>query len=187
LSLDFRLTPLPERVELRRVLREQTPRLDPPLQVLADEVLAEGSTIDLVAVDNRGSIVLILIGEEGDDPALFTCAIAHREWIRARAADWLKLAPSLDLRPDAEPRVLLMCPSFRPETRAAVKSAAGANIELAVLRGVSDGEHSSVLIELLDMPERDEPHPQAVERGAFRSGLTEQELGLTAEEMQNFD
>ncbi len=38
MSLDFCFTPLPGRVELRRVLREQTPRLDPPLRVLAEEI-----------------------------------------------------------------------------------------------------------------------------------------------------
>ena len=68
----------------REAVREQLPHLRPPLRLLAEELLAEESTIDFVTVDPAGHVALLLLGEEGEDASLLTRGLAHRAWVKAR-------------------------------------------------------------------------------------------------------
>ena len=181
--------PLP-RAELRRaLLRHRGGGLDPALRVLAEDLLGGGSTIDMLAADPNGAAVIILIGEEGDDLSTFTRGLAQCAWVGPRIKDWLKLAPSLGLDPAARVRLLLLCPSYCDETVAAAASL-GDRVELATTRCVRNGSDSVVLVEPRSGPARtaamaSSPAPGASPR--FRSGLTEEDLDLTPEEVREFE
>ena len=105
----------------REAVREQLPHLRPPLRLLAEELLAEESTIDFVTVDPAGHVALLLLGKEGEDASLLTRGLAHRAWVKARLEDWRQLAPDLGLAADANVSAVLLCPSFRPETLTAAR------------------------------------------------------------------
>jgi hypothetical protein len=190
---------LPRR-ELRRALRRPD-AFEPPLRILAEDVLGQDASIDFVAVDPDGSVVLVLIGEEGDDAALLTQALAQRSWVRARLRDWLQLSPGLALSASAPVRVALLCPYFSPATRAAAAGLGPDVVELSTCRCVRDGARgTAVLLERLAEPgdrvQRDErasaggtppATPRTTEVPRFRTGLSEDDLGLTADEIREFE
>lgn len=107
---------LPDRRTLRRTIRHELRRLDPSIRVVAEDLLTETTTVDLVGRGARGELVAIRIGRGGDDDRLLTGLLADRTWLTPRLVDWCKLAPELDLDPDAGVRGLLVCPDFRRET-----------------------------------------------------------------------
>ncbi len=178
------------RAELRRALLRHGGGLDPRLRILAEDLLGAGSTIDMVAVDPAGSAVIILIGEEGDDLATFTRGLAHCAWVGPRIPDWLKLAPSLGLDPAAPVRLLLLCPSYADETVAAAASL-GDRVELATTRCVRNGSDAVVLVERRQTPATADPAAAASgspgTSARFRSGLTEDDLNLTPDEVREFE
>ena len=100
----------------RRALRRALERLDPSLKIVAEDVLALESRIDLVAVDGQRRIVAILLAEVGEDGPALTRALAHREWLIQRLPDWLQIAPSLGADISAGVRALVVAPAFLPET-----------------------------------------------------------------------
>jgi hypothetical protein len=186
------------------VLRQELERMQPPLQTLAENILAEGSRIDLVTRDPLGAVVVVLIADWGRDLAGFTRVQAHVRWVRDRIPDWRQLAPDLAISPDVQG--LLLCPDFQPETITAA-NASNSPIRLARFR---DPQDYTGLVEPLPQPQEDEaalPRPpeageapgelaRAAEHwtgreplpppGEFRSGLTEQDLQLTLEERNEF-
>jgi hypothetical protein len=107
---------LPDRRTLRRAIRHELRRLDPSIRVVAEDLLTETTTVDLVGRGARGELVAIRIGRGGDDDRLLTGLLADRAWLAPRLVDWCKLAPELDLDPDAGVRGLLVCPDFQRET-----------------------------------------------------------------------
>ena len=193
--------------DLRRALRRELEQLRPPLRILAENVLAEGSRIDLVARDALGDLVVVMIGRVGDDLELFTRALAHRAWVEARIPDWLQLAPELELSSNVH--ALLMCPEFQPETLAAAQVALPP-VQLSVYRDLLAGARSFLLEpassprptaprvesapqQAQELPEpttREVPIPSGSELGPtaseFRSGLSEADLQITPEERQEF-
>jgi len=187
---DLGITPLPARSELRQSLREQVAAMDPPLRVLASELMGATSIVDLLAVDGTGTVVVLLIGEKGEDLELFTRALAQREWVQPRLRDWVQLAPSLQINADARVRVLLLCPSFQEETLLAARGPAGRDVELGLLRWVRNGSHGAALVELMHPANADAPRPASNDASAepttFRSGLTEQDLNLSVDECREF-
>jgi hypothetical protein len=118
--------------------------------------LGANARIDFVAVEPPGRVVLILVGEDGEDLELIGRALAQRAWVEPRLRDWIQLGPNLGLMPNAGVRAILLCPAFRAETLAAIASA-----------------HSPQTL-----PAR--PGPQALP--AFRTGLTGDDLDLSDEE-----
>ncbi len=112
----------PDRASLRRAIRHRLRHLDPTLRVVAEGFLAEQSEIDLLAVGNEGELVSIRIGRRGGDAVLLTQALSDLTWLRPRREHLLKLAPGLGLEPSAEPRALLLCPNFAPETCSAAEN-----------------------------------------------------------------
>ena len=97
---DLRYVAALPRPELRNALR-RAQAFDPPLRILAEDVLGADSSIDFVAVDPDGRVILVLIGEDGEDRELLTRAIAQRAWVRPRIRDeiWLKLWGNLSFNP----------------------------------------------------------------------------------------
>ena len=178
------------RAELRLGLRERLGELGGGLRVLAEGMVGEFSTIDLVAVDAAGQLTLLLIGEEGEDLELLTRALALRRWVQVRVPDWLQLAPDLEIKPDAQARAILICPSFHPETVAAADSLGNGVCDLVLYRHIRDGEQKLLWTESLPTPaERRAPRPVArvAEPASFRSGLTDADLNLSPRERREFE
>lgn len=182
------------RAQLRAALRRSA-AFDPPLRILAEDVLGADASIDFVGVDPDGRVVLVLIGEDGEDRELLTRALAQRAWVRPRIRDWLQLAPNLGLRPDAPVVASLLCSSFCPDTLAAAGDLGAQTLWLSSLRCVQNGSEASLLLERLSPPAPSAPSAEAgpaahatLEHGSrFRSGLSADDLQLTAEEIRDFE
>jgi hypothetical protein len=188
-------------VERRRAIRRELERGAEPLRVVAEDVLALHSRIDLVALDARGRAVAVVIGTAGDDPGLLGRALAHRVWLQTHLPDWLKIAPDLGADPQAPAAALVIAPSFDPETVAAAASLPEGWLELARAHSAEPRAHSAepraLGTWLLERGlHRTRPRPprsdgrtteSASELPPFRSGLTPQEIGLTREETAAFE
>lgn len=140
----------PDRPSLRRALRHALRNLVPELRVIAEGFLAEISTIDLLAVGGDGELVAIRFADADDDAAALTRSLADLSWLRPRRSDLLKLATGLGIEPSAEPRLLLVCRDFGPETRAAADNFPAETVQLWRSRGLHRHGQSSLLIERLD-------------------------------------
>jgi len=173
------------------VLRSLT-RPELGLRLLVEDVLGQASRIDAVALDGRGHVVAILIGTDRHDAALLTRGLAARAWLADRIGDWAKLAPELKLRDGAPVRALILAPAFAPETRSAVESLPRGLVDCVAFRSIRVGAQLEVL---LDLPGRSHeasttaPQPAATtaRRPRFRSGLSDADLGLSAEEREHFE
>jgi hypothetical protein len=179
------------RPELRNALR-RAQAFDPPLRILAEDVLGADAPIDFIAVDPDGRVVLVLIGEDGEDQELLTQALAQRAWVRPRIRDWLQLAPNLELSASAPVAVSLLCPSFSSSTQAAAADLGPDVLDLSTLRCVRNGAEATVLLERLSPPGPSDRRRAAVDPPAeggprFRSGLTAEDLQLTPEEISEFN
>lgn len=187
---------------LRRSVRRQLEQMQPPLRTFAENILAEGSRIDLVTRDPLGAVVVVLIADPGEDLAVFTRALAHLNWVQQRIPDWLQFAPELDL--SSTVHALLLCPEFRPETIAAAHAIAplvrlsryrdlqqvSGHLLLEPVRGSSEPE---TRLHTAPPPAADtaasaasgqpEPPPRPSE---FRSGLSEFDLKITPAERSEF-
>jgi hypothetical protein len=183
----------PPRNALVSAVATRLQRVVPGYRRVADDLLADGSRIDLFGVAD-GQAVIALVGGPGDDLILVARALAQREWLAPRLADWRKLAPNLGLRADARVRALVVCPEFGAEARAAAR-AIGAGIGLVTWRTLRNGSDADLLLEPIAAApppgaadgttgsERREPERPS----AFRSGLSESDLGLTAAERAEFE
>jgi hypothetical protein len=116
--------------------------------------------------------------------------------VEVRLGDWAQLAPQLSLRVDASPRVVLLAPSFSPAAVAAVRAADPEDLDLVRFRCVrapSDGGAVQVLLEPVRLagarpaasPLRPAGAPPPAAR--FRSGLSDADLDLTADERRGLD
>jgi hypothetical protein len=135
-------------------------------------------------------VVLILVGEEGDDLELIGRAVAQRAWVEPRIRDWIQLAPNLGVRPGAGTRAVLLCPSFRHETETAAAALGDQAVSLLRYRCLQNGGNLEILIEpIARAVARDStpPKPDRSALPAFRTGLSHEDLGLTAEEHVEFD
>jgi hypothetical protein len=168
----------------RRALRDALGALIPGWRPLAENVLGADARIDWVGRNGQGGCVIALVGRSGDDLALVAEGLAQREWVAARAADWAQLAPDAGLRPEADVTAVLLAPQFRPAAITAAR-AAGASLQLAVLRFVENGSGVAPLIEPIGVGD-----PADAERAGaagFRSGLSAADLDLTPEERAEFE
>ena len=175
--------------QLRGEIRQRIAQVHPDLRVIADDFMGLASPIDLLATNDRGEVFLLLLALEGeDDAALLTRALAQRAWAGPRVRDWAKLAPDLELAPDAPVRAILLAPSFSLETRAAAASLRAGAIELIRFVAVRAGSERGLLLEPVDPKARRQAPPRAGQRNdpdpppgkplpEFRSGLTDADLG----------
>ena len=184
-------SPPPGRDDLRFAVRRQLETIEPGLRVVAEDLLADVSTIDLVAVDVHGRAVLVLIADDGEDLETFTRALAARAWVSPRVRDWAQLAPELELRPDAGVRAILVSPGFDPDTTAAALSLGSEGLELALYKLAGGDLGASSQMQLMtsrnENPVSDRAPRPPSEPSVFRSGLSEEELGLSPEEIREFD
>jgi len=179
--------------ERRRALRAALERLEPSLRVVAEDVLALRSRIDLVAVDGQRRIVGVVVAERGDDARALTRALAQREWLREHVPDWLKIAPELGADVAACVRAVVVASEFDPETVAAAAALPGG--WLALLRSGDPGDAGDLQSHLERVDQRGgdgRARSAGATRGeaglpAFRSGLSSQDLGLSDEEARHFE
>jgi hypothetical protein len=195
------------RARLRRVLRQEFERMQPPLRTLAEDILAEGSRIDLVTLDPLGAVVVVLLADRGEDLAGFTRAQAQVSWVRDRIPDWRQLAPERVLA--SEVHGLLLCPDFQPETLAAARIGQ-ATVRLARYRDPDDTSYGRLVEPIAVQQQPSEavlpptrtaepsatPPPEGGATwgarepfsppGEFRSGLSELDLQLSHEELREF-
>ena len=185
---DLALTSLPPRADLLRQLRPRIDEIAPGLRVVAEGLLGAETRVDFVGVEASGRVVLVMVGTAEDDLALVARGLAQRAWVEARLRDWLQLAPGLGMRPEAGVRVWLLAPRFRTESLAAARAAGG--IALATYRCVRNGGVGlDALVEAVsEAGEVDAPAAVAGHAPAqFRTGVSDAELGLTADERREFD
>ncbi len=180
----------PPSEELGRALRRQLERSEPGLRFVAQGLLGAGSRIDGLGIDAAGRALLLLIGPAGEDLALVARGLAQRAWVEARLPDWQQLAPGLGLRSDQRPRLALLCPAFGEEARAAAAALGSEAPLLLSFRCLRDGQGQLEL--LLDaapeeLPDREVAPAHSGARAAFRSGLSDEDLGLSPEERSDFE
>ncbi len=187
---DLRLAVPPHRPQLIEGLRTRLSEVVPALRLIAEGALGADSNIDFVGVEPTGRVVLILVGEEGDDLELIGRAVAQRAWVEPRIRDWIQLAPNLGLRPGAGVRAILLCPSFRHETETAAAALGDQAVSLVRYRCLQNGGNLEILTEPIvrevargSTP----PRPDHSSLPAFRTGLSHEDLGLTAEESIEFE
>jgi len=183
--VDLRLAEPPRRSQLLEGLRARLSEAVPALRLIAEGVLGADSSIDFVGVEPTGRVVLILVGKEGDDLELIGRAVAQRAWVEPRIRDWIQLAPSLGVRPGAGARAVLLCPSFRHETEAAAAALGDQTVSLFRYRCLLNGGNLQILIEPVAREAAHEPTPPQPDHPdvpAFRTGLSDEDLGLTVEE-----
>ena len=179
------LTATPPRPQLIERLRPLLGGLVPSLYLVAEGVLGGDATIDFVGVEPSGRVVVFLVGNEGDDLELVGRALAQRAWVEPRIRDWIQLAPNLGMRPGAGVRALLLCPSFRAETAAAASSLGSDVISLVRYHCFQRGAEIEILLEPLsrNTPQRETAPPaDPATLPSFRTGLTDEDLDLTAGE-----
>ena len=187
---DLTLAEPPRRPQLVEGLRTRLCEVVPGLRLIAEGVLGADSSIDFVGVEPTGRVVLILVGEEGDDLELIARAVAQRAWVEPRIRDWIQLAPTLGVRPGAGVRTVLLCPSFRHETEAAAAALGDQIVSLVRYRCLLNGGNLEILIEPITREVAlgpTPPRPDRSGRPAFRTGLNHEDLGLTAEEYVEFE
>lgn len=204
----------PSRKELLRGLAARLGDAAPGWQPLAEGILgASPRRIDFVGLQPGDRLTAVLVGDAEEDLELIARGLAESDWLTRRVPDWLQLSRDLVIRPDVATQAVLLCPAFRSEAVVAAR-AVGERLRLATYRWVRSGTASEPLIELLladpgDPLEEDDPLPLepvavpaaaparqdpartppggAPESEAFRSGLRDEDLGLTPEELSELE
>jgi len=186
------LTPAepPRRSQLVERLRTRLAEVVPTFRLIAEGVLGADSSIDFVGVEPTGRVVLVLIGKDGDDLELIGRAIAQRAWVEPRIRDWVQLAPNLGVRPGAGARVVLLCPSFCHAAEVAASALGDQAVSLVRYRCLHDKGNLEVLVEPIAagaVRGSSAPRRDGAGTPAFRTGLRDEDLGLTADEYIAFD
>ena len=197
---ELRLMPPPARQALLGDLQNRISDVVPGWRPLARNVLGNEARIDFVGTDPSGRVVIVFVGEPGEDLALVARGLAQATWVRARLRDWAQLAPERGLRTDQDVRIQLLCPRFGAESVAAARAVGAERIGLAMYRFVRNSTGVEPLLELLLEDGEDEPLPApapgtpparrsvpATAASAFRSGLSDADLGLSADEQSDLE
>jgi hypothetical protein len=173
--------------------------------VIAEGLPARDGSIDLLAQDAGGQLVIVLLAPGGaphDGALLLARGLATRDWLLGDLPGWLQLLPDLEVGPDTPVRCILFCRDFDPTTRAAVAALPDGWIELAIYRPYVHAGDSFLLLEhggahslggaKAARPTRLETVSSATvdgmeDRGqpAFRSGLSESEFELSRAERRS--
>lgn len=176
------------------MIRREMERLEPGLRVLAEDVLAHRSRIDFVASDAGQRAVAVLVAEPELGGRALATALAHRIWLLDHIADWLKLAPELALDAKAPVRAWLIAADFDAELIAAASALPDRWIEFWRVLEISRGDVSHCQLLPVPIPCRNgglrsagaSPVPGA-DLPRFRTGLTARDLGLSDEEIAQFE
>lgn len=177
------------RAELHERVRARMAEFGGALRVIAEDLLGADTTIDWIAVDVQGQVAVVLLGQAGRELELIATGLAQRAWVSARLKDWLQLAPNLGLQPEAKVRLLLIGTAFDGTARQAAE-ALGEAVELWTHRCVRNGAGVDVLLERATGPASSGPRsrlPASPPISAFRSNLSDPQLGLSAAERAEFE
>jgi hypothetical protein len=164
-----------EREALRRALAGRLAALGTPLELIAEDVIGEeDAAIDWIAAAPDGRAWVVLIEPAGGGPALLEQGLVQRAWVATRVPDWCKLAPSLRLRADLPPQLLLIARDFERTTRLAAREAGG---EIALARWEGDPAAPTLdpLAGIARISREAVPPPRTV-ASVFRSGLRSSDL-----------
>lgn len=190
---ELALVGAPPRAHLRERLRPRLGEIVPGLHPIAEDLLGADARIDFVGVEPTGRVVLVLLVEPGEDLAAIGEAVAQRAWVEPRVRDWIQLAPAIPARSGAGVRVVLLGTEFSARARAAAEALGPNAVALARYRCVRNGSDLHVLLEA-PSPLRSPPGPVArapapppAELPPFRTGLTDEDLGLSAEEQRSLE
>jgi len=179
---------VPRRSELRNALRARLGQLGRGLHALAEDVLGADDRIDFVACDAEGRVAVLLVAEPGRELERLAEALAQRAWVGARLADWRQLAPELPLRSEAGVRAVVLVAEAGPRLQAVAAALGPEAPEVWLYRCVRNGAGLDVLLEPRGRDvEAPPPSRNAPATAAFRSGLTDAQLGLSPEEIAEFD
>jgi len=168
---------------LRRTLRSEFEQLEPGLRVLAEDFLGLETHLDLLAADGDGRLVLALVAEPGRELEGIANAMAQAEFCGPRVRDWQKLAPDLPLRPEAEVRAFVLAREF--SAPAVLAAGALGETRIVLVRFHPGEEPGELRLQLLVPPSRRVTQPRRA-RSGFRFGLSDADLGLTADERAEF-
>lgn len=140
-----------EQHALRRALAPCLGQVGTPLHCIAEDLLGEeDGVIDWVAAGPEGRAFVVLVAAGTGDAALLEAGLVQRAWVRARIADWRKLAPDLMLRAEFAPRVLLIARDFTRSVRIAAREAATGSGEIWLARWGAAPETGRVEIARID-------------------------------------
>ena len=159
-------------------LRSDLEKLEPGLHVLAEDVLGLDRRVDFVACDAQGRLVIGLLPTQGRELEAVADALAQLEFLAPRVGDWKKLSPDLPLDPGAPARALLLATDFPLRARAAARAAGHGRVELVLRRS---GHLVRRLGEARPRPAERKPAAAIRPRSGFRTGLRDEDLGLTPE------
>jgi len=172
----------------RRALRHALGSEWQRVRVIAEDVLGAESRIDWVAVGPDGETLLALLGEPRRDLELVARGLAQRAWVEAHLPDWLKLAPELGVRPELGVALLLLCPAFGPEALAAARALGPGRVALATCHFAADDAGLRAFLSPIEIGAPSAPEPAiAPAQAEFRTGLTDEDLGLSADEHTSFE
>lgn len=169
---------------LRGRLREGLTKLEPGLRVLAEDVLGLETSLDFVAADASGRLVIVLVAEPGRELEAIADALAQSRFLAPRVKDWRKLAPELPLDPERGVRALVVAPGFCARARAAAEAIGRERLELVRSRPASyEGAGELELRRttegtLQPLPEPGPRRAASEPESAFRTGLGDADLGL---------
>jgi len=136
--------------QLRARLRHALPSLEPDLHVIAEALPVRDGSIDLLAQNGQGELVIVLIaGKDDRDEAalLFVRAVATRDWLAADLPGWLQLLPDLEIGPTTPVRCLLLARHFDQTTRAAAAALPAKWLDLAIYRPFEHAGDTYLLLE----------------------------------------
>lgn len=194
---ELRPAAAPARAYLIEGLRPRLGELVPNLRLIAENLLGADSAIDFVGIEPSGRIVLVLIAEHGEDLEMVGRALAQRAWVEPRVRDWIQLAPNIGARPAAGVRVLLLCSSVGTQTEAAIASLGPEVVSLARYRCLRNGSSLEILLEPGDASapleataaasQPEDSATRLAELPPFRTGLSDEDLGLTADERRSLE
>jgi hypothetical protein len=194
-------SPSHARTELLAAVGAELHQVVPGWRWIAQELLAQDSRIDLFGVDEDAAAVIVGVGAAPRELELLGRLLAWRHWLTPRLPDWLKLAPALGVRPDRPIRAVLVCHEPGIELCTAVESLGLSWLQLVRRRGDEGGRRApgARLERLVARPEdtglprsgngavQRAPVVESAPQAAFRTGLTDADLGLSPDERAEFE
>ena len=116
MSLSIRPLVLTDREELAALVEANLPALEGGLSVLERRFPACQVPVDMVAVDARERLVLVILGS-GSNPAMLLQGLEAYAWCRENGALLGRLLPGARIDPAAPPRLFLLAPRFSDSLR----------------------------------------------------------------------
>ena len=116
MSLSIRPLVLTDREELAALVEANLPALEGGLSILERRFPAGQVPVDLVAVDARERLVLLILGS-GSNPAMLLQGLEAYGWCRENGALLGRLLPGAGIDAATPPRLFLLAPRFSDSLR----------------------------------------------------------------------